>query len=107
MELLDAMQVAEGKRKALPFLGTDELIDVHGMNGLIALVMATTVAKWLPASGETREEYTSHAFRLLRCSPVERWQPPPGNRGSSVLAQGIRYRQMSPAASSPQVWAWS
>ena len=60
MQLLNAMQVCEGKRKALPFLGTDELIDVNRMNRLIALLIATTVAKGLPASGDTREKHISH-----------------------------------------------
>ena len=60
MQLLNAMQVCEGKRKALPFLGTDELIDVNRMNRLIALVIATTVAKGLPASGDTCEKHIRH-----------------------------------------------
>ena len=44
VELLDAMQIGERKGKALPFLGADQLIDVNGMNRLVALLIATTVA---------------------------------------------------------------
>jgi hypothetical protein len=44
VELLDAVQVGERKGKALPFRGADQLIDVNGMNRLVALLIATTVA---------------------------------------------------------------
>jgi hypothetical protein len=60
VELLNAMEIAKGKGKALPFLGANHLIDIHGMNRLVARLIATTVAKWLPASGKTGEEYISH-----------------------------------------------
>ena len=44
VELLDAMQIGERNGKALPFPGADQLIDVNGMNRLVALLIATTVA---------------------------------------------------------------
>ena len=80
MELLDAMQVCEREREALAFLGSDELVHVHGMNGLIALSIATTVAQGLPASGEAGEEDIGHEL-LLRCDAAGLWTSP-GNRGS-------------------------
>jgi len=60
VEVLNTVEVSKGKCKAFPFLGTNHSIDVHGMNGLVACLIATTVAKWLPASGKTGEEYISH-----------------------------------------------
>jgi hypothetical protein len=51
VEVLDAMQVRQRKGKAFPLFGCDELIDVDRMNRLLALTIATTVAKRLPASG--------------------------------------------------------
>ncbi len=62
VELLDAMQVGERKGKALPFLGADQLIDVNGVNRLVALVIATTVAQGFPASGQAREKELGHGF---------------------------------------------
>jgi hypothetical protein len=50
MEMLDAMQVGQRKGKPLALFGRDKLIDIDRMNRLIALVIATTVAKGLPAS---------------------------------------------------------
>lgn len=70
MELLDAMQVRQRKGKPLPFLGADGLIDVNRMNRLIALLIATTVAKRLPASGQTCEKHIGHRYQSsepLRC----------------------------------------
>jgi hypothetical protein len=83
VELLDAMQVGEREREAFALRRRDELIHIHGMNGLIALLIATTVAKGLPASGETGEEDICHEL-LLRCKAVGLWRPLPGNRGSSL-----------------------
>lgn len=47
---LDAVEVFEGEREALAFVGGEELIDVYRVNRLIALVVATTVAERVPAS---------------------------------------------------------
>jgi hypothetical protein len=60
MQMLDAMQVGQGKGKPFSLCGCDEHIDVDRMNGLIALLIATTVAKRLPASGQTGEKDVSH-----------------------------------------------
>jgi hypothetical protein len=60
MQVLDAMQVGQGKGEAFALFGRDKLIDVDRMNRLLALVIATTVAKGLPASGETREKDIGH-----------------------------------------------
>jgi len=50
MKVLDAVQVGQRKGKPLSLFGRDELIDIDGMNRLLALAIATTVAKGLPAS---------------------------------------------------------
>jgi hypothetical protein len=50
MEMLDAMQVGQRKGKPLALFGRDKLIDIDRMNRLIALAIATTVAKRFPAS---------------------------------------------------------
>jgi hypothetical protein len=60
MEVLDAMQVGQRKGKAFSFFGRDKLIDIDRMNRLLTLVIATTVAKGLPASGKTGEKDISH-----------------------------------------------
>ena len=60
MQLLDAMQVGQGKGKPFSVCGCDEVIDVDGVNRLIALLIATTVAKRLPASGQAGEKNISH-----------------------------------------------
>jgi hypothetical protein len=60
MEVLDAMQVGQRKGKTLSFFGRDKLIDIDRMNRLLTLVIATTVAKGLPASGKTGEKNISH-----------------------------------------------
>ncbi len=60
MEVLDAMQVGQRKGKTFSLFGRDKLIDVDRVNRLLTLVIATTVAKRLPASGETREKHISH-----------------------------------------------
>jgi hypothetical protein len=44
VELLDATQVGERKGPALPLRGADQVIDVNGMNRLVAVLIATTVA---------------------------------------------------------------
>jgi hypothetical protein len=58
--VLDAMQVGQRKGKTFSLFGRDKLIDVDRMNRLLTLVIATTVAKGLPTSGETREKDISH-----------------------------------------------
>jgi hypothetical protein len=65
VEVLDAMQVGQRKGKPLSLCGCNEIIDVDRMNWFIALTIATTVAKRLPASGETGQKDVSHASPLL------------------------------------------
>ena len=60
MQVLDTMQVGQCKGKAFSFFGRDKLIDIDRMNQLLTLVIATTVAKGLPASGKTGEKNISH-----------------------------------------------
>jgi hypothetical protein len=78
VELLDAMQGGERKGKALSFLGADQLIDVNGVNRLVALLIATTVAEGFPASGQAREKEVCHGFhsshprRCPRCAAKRR-----------------------------------
>jgi len=60
MQMLDAMQVSQRKGKAFALFRRDELIDIDRMNRLLTLVIATTVAKGLPASGKTGEKNISH-----------------------------------------------
>ena len=60
MQLLDTIQVGQRKGKPFSVFGCDEDIDVDGVNGLIALLIATTVAKRLPASGQAGEKNISH-----------------------------------------------
>jgi hypothetical protein len=60
MQMLDAMQVGQCKSEPFSLLGGDELIDIDRMNGLLTFVIATTVAKGLPASGKTGEKDVSH-----------------------------------------------
>jgi hypothetical protein len=70
VEVVDAMEVCERQGEALPCLGADESVAVKRMNGLIACLMAITVAPWPPASGETRGEGFSHDAPLLRHTDV-------------------------------------
>ena len=60
MQVGDPMQVGQRKGKAFPLVRRDKLIDIDRMNRLLTLVIATTVAKGLPASGETGQEDVSH-----------------------------------------------
>jgi hypothetical protein len=60
MEVLDAMQIGQRKGKPFSFFGCDELIDIDRVNGLLACLIATTVAKRLPASRETSQKDVSH-----------------------------------------------
>jgi hypothetical protein len=60
MQVLDAMQVGQCKGKPLSFFGCDKFIDIDRVNGLLACLIATTVAKGLPASGETSQKDISH-----------------------------------------------
>ena len=53
MQVLDAMQVGQRKGKTFALFRSDKLIDIDRMNRLLTLLIATTVAKGLPASGET------------------------------------------------------
>jgi hypothetical protein len=60
MQMLDAMQVGQRKGKAFSLFGCNELIDVDRVNRLLTFIIATTVAKGLPASGKTGEKDVSH-----------------------------------------------
>lgn len=60
MEVLDAVHVPQREGKSFPVLGCDKFIDIDGMNGLIARLIATTVAKRLPPSGHTGQKDVSH-----------------------------------------------
>jgi hypothetical protein len=60
MQMLDPMQAGQGKGKPFSLLGRNELIHIDRMNRLLTLIIATTVAKGLPASGETGQEDVSH-----------------------------------------------
>ena len=60
MEVLDPMKVGQRKGKPFSLFGCDKFIDIDGMNGLITRLIATTVAKRLPASGETGQKDVSH-----------------------------------------------
>jgi hypothetical protein len=60
MEVLDPMQVGQRKGKPFSLCRCNEFIDIDGMNRLIARLIATTVAKRLPASGETGQKDISH-----------------------------------------------
>ena len=44
MQVLDAMQVGQGKGKTFSLFGGNEFIDVDGVNRLLARLIATTVA---------------------------------------------------------------
>jgi len=54
------MQMAERKGETLALVGGEELIDIDGVNRLITVVVATTVAQWLPASRQAGQEEVSH-----------------------------------------------
>jgi hypothetical protein len=60
MQVVDAMQVAQREGKAFSLFRRDKLIDIDRMNRLRTLVIATTVAKGLPASGKTGEKDVGH-----------------------------------------------
>jgi hypothetical protein len=87
VQLLEAMQVGEREREAFALRRRNQLVHVYGMNGLIARLIATTVAQGLPASGETGKEDICHAL-LLRGDAVGLWQPRPGNRGAFPALDG-------------------
>ncbi|MBI3327450.1 MAG: hypothetical protein HYZ81_12210 [Nitrospinae bacterium] len=54
MQPLNAVQIPEGKGEALALIRGEEVIHVDGVDRLIAGVIATTVAQWLPSSREAR-----------------------------------------------------
>jgi hypothetical protein len=60
MQVLDAMQVSQREGKTLALFGRDQDIDIDSVNRLIAVAIATTVAKGLPASSETRQKNVGH-----------------------------------------------
>jgi hypothetical protein len=65
MQVPDTMQVVQRKGKPFSLFWGNQFIDVDGVNRLITLAIATTVAKKLPASGETSEKDLSHTSRSL------------------------------------------
>jgi hypothetical protein len=82
MQVLDPMQVGQRKGKPFSLLGRNKLIYIDRMNRLLTRVIATTVAKGLPASGKTGEKDVGHASHpqyapSLRHAPEhvpqERW----------------------------------
>ena len=91
IQLLDAMQIGQRKGKTFSLFGRDKLIHVDRVNRLLALVIATTVAKRLPASGETREKDISHGnfpscyARIGRRQPLRIKQPRPSGLKHSIL----------------------
>jgi hypothetical protein len=60
MQVLDAMQVGQGKGKAFSLFWGNEFINVDGVNRLLARLIATTVAQRLPASGKAGQKHVSH-----------------------------------------------
>ena len=75
MEVLDAVQVGQRKGKTFSLFRCDELIDVDRMNRLITRIIATTVAKGFPASGETGEKDVSHDSHPQAIAPVPTADP--------------------------------
>jgi hypothetical protein len=61
MQMLDPMQVGQRKGKPFSLLRRNQLIDIDCMNRLLTRVIATTVAKGLPASSKTGEKDIRHA----------------------------------------------
>jgi hypothetical protein len=72
MELLDPMHIRQRKGEAFPLFRRDERIDIDGVNRLIAVCIATTVAKGLPPSGETRQEHIGHDSSSFSRDPGQR-----------------------------------
>jgi hypothetical protein len=68
MQALDAMQVGQCKGKAFSLFGRDKRIDIDRMNRLRALVIATTVAMGVPASGKTGEKDIGHDIHRWCCA---------------------------------------
>jgi hypothetical protein len=64
VEVLHAVHVLQRKGKPFPLFGGDKLVDIDGMNGLIARSVATTVAQWFIASGEAGQKDVSHNDHL-------------------------------------------
>jgi len=60
MQVGDPMQVGQCKRKAFSLFGRDKLIDIDRMNRLITVLIATTVAQWVVASGEAGQKNLGH-----------------------------------------------
>jgi hypothetical protein len=84
MKVLEAMQVSQRKGISLPLFECDKCIDIDGVNRLIALAIATTVAKGLPTSGQTSQENISYDSHPSRAADA--------GHGPS---RGIRHRRLS------------
>jgi hypothetical protein len=74
MEVLDPVHGRQRKGKSFPLFGCDKLIDIDGMDGLIACSIATTVAKRLPASGYTGQKDVSHIDHLSSNTDTDRYR---------------------------------
>jgi hypothetical protein len=71
MQMLDPMYVSQSKGKPLSLLWRNKLIHIDRMNRLLTFIIATTVAKGLPASGKAGEKdvgHASHPHIILRVS---------------------------------------
>jgi hypothetical protein len=64
VEVLDPVKVGQCKGEAFSLFRRNKVIDVYGVNRLFTGLIATTVAQWFPASGETGEEDISHQHHL-------------------------------------------
>lgn len=60
MEVLNPMEVGQGKGKAFALFRRDKVIDINRMNRLVTGLIATTVAQWFIASGEAGQKHVGH-----------------------------------------------
>ena len=84
MEVLDTMQVGQCKGKSLSFFGCNERIDLNRVNWLLTFPLATTVAKGLPASGETGKKDVSHHCHPSRTTDASQYANRSGTNAAAV-----------------------
>jgi hypothetical protein len=84
MKVLDTMQVGQCKGKSFSFFGCDERIDLNHVNWLLTFPVATTVAKGLPASGETSKENVSHHCHPCRTTDASQYANCSGTNAAAV-----------------------
>lgn len=84
MKGLDTMQVGQSKGKSLSFFGCDALIDLNRVNWLLTFLVATTVAKGLPASGETGKEDVSHHCHPSRTTDASQYANCSGTNAAAI-----------------------